>query len=177
MNPATIIIALGSNRRHGRHGAPAGVVHAAVAALSEAGLALQDVSAVLTTRAVGPAGRDFANAVAIANTALPPPAILALLKRIEADFGRRGGRRWGARVLDLDLLAWGDGVWPSRLCWAKTRGLAVPHRALHKRDFVLLPMLDVAAEWRHPVLGLTARQMLAQLRRTKTKVDPRVPDP
>jgi len=68
-------IALGSNRRHGRHGAPARVIAAAVAALAEAGIAVAALSPVLRTVAMGPAGRDFANAAAIVTTELDPPAL------------------------------------------------------------------------------------------------------
>ena len=161
MAAATIIIALGSNRP-GRHGRPADVVLAAVEALAAAGLPAIAVSPIVATRAIGPGGRDFANAVMTSESPLNPLEILGVLKRIERDFGRRGGRKWGARVLDLDLIACGDRVWPSRFVWRRARGLAVPHQAMHLRRFVLGPMLTVAPDWRHPVLHLTTRQMLAR---------------
>ncbi|BBE35137.1 2-amino-4-hydroxy-6-hydroxymethyldihydropteridine diphosphokinase [Sphingosinicella microcystinivorans] len=159
-----IVIAIGSNRPHGRHGRPAGVVRAAVKALAEAGFPAFAVSPILATRAVGPGGRDYANAVMTSSTHLTPPEIVAALKAVERSFGRRRGRRWGARVLDLDLIAWGAGVWPGRLLWRQSRGIAAPHRSMHMRDFVLTPMLAVAPHWRHPVLGLSVRQMHARLR-------------
>ncbi|TVV73714.1 2-amino-4-hydroxy-6-hydroxymethyldihydropteridine diphosphokinase, partial [Sphingomonas solaris] len=105
-------IALGSNRRHGRHGAPAGVIAAALVVMAAEGLAIARVSPVIHTAALGPAGRGFANAVAIVATPLAPPTLLALLKAIERRFGRRPGRRWGARVLDLDIVLWSGGIWP-----------------------------------------------------------------
>ncbi|MBB4633200.1 2-amino-4-hydroxy-6-hydroxymethyldihydropteridine diphosphokinase [Sphingosinicella soli] len=160
----SIVIAIGSNRPHGRHGRPAEVVRAAVKALGEAGFAAGAVSPILATRAMGPGGRDYANAVMTSSTRLAPPQIVAALKAVERSFGRRGGRRWGARVLDLDLITWGDGVWPAPLLWRQSRGIAVPHRAMHTRAFVLAPMLAVAADWKHPVFGLTVRQMRARLR-------------
>lgn len=160
----SIVIAIGSNRPHGRHGRPAGVVRAAVKALGEAGFPAAAVSPILGTRAVGPGGRDYANAVMTSSTALTPSEIVAALKAVERSFGRRRGRRWGARVLDLDLIAWGAGVWPGRLLWRQSRGIAAPHRSMHLRDFVLAPMLTVAPDWRHPVIGLTVRQMHARLR-------------
>jgi 2-amino-4-hydroxy-6-hydroxymethyldihydropteridine diphosphokinase len=159
-----IVIALGSNRPHGRHGRPAEVVRAAVKALGAAGFQAGAVSPILNTRAVGPAGRDYANAVMTSSSALTPPQIVAALKVVERSFGRRRGQRWGARVLDLDLIAWGGGVWPGRLLWRQSRGVAAPHRSMHLRAFVLAPMLTVAPEWRHPVIGLTVRQMHARLR-------------
>ena len=156
-------IALGSNRRHGRHGGPASVIRAAVAALDAAGLRLIAVSPVVTTAALGPAGRSFANAAIIAETKLNPPALLALLKANEAVFGRRPGRRWGPRVLDLDILLWSGGRWPRY----GGRSLIVPHRGLEERDFVLLPLSRIAPLWRVGAGARTVRQARARLiRRT-----------
>ena len=85
-------IAIGSNRRHGRYGAPAGVVGAAVASL-ERDFGLFDASPILLNRAHGGAGRDFANAVALVESTLDPAEMLERLKALERDFGRRSGRR------------------------------------------------------------------------------------
>ena len=165
---ANLLIALGSNRRHGRHGAPAGVVAAAIAALGDAGFAVTARSRIRATAAVGPGGRSYANAVVAATSDLAPGAAVAALKRIEAAFGRRGGQRWGARVLDLDLLAADGAILPGHLGWRRAEhGLIVPHKRLHVRSFVLDPLAEVAAGWRHPVLGATVRQLRARLRRPK----------
>ena len=161
----TVVIALGSNRRHGRFGPPAAVVAAAIAALEARGIAIRRRSRIHATAPVGPSDRTFANAVVVAATGLPPAQLLAELKAIEREFGRRRGRRWAARVLDLDIIAYGDAVLPSRLGWAAGRGLVVPHRALHHRPFVLGPMSEVAPDWRHPRLGRTIRQLRARSRR------------
>jgi len=147
-------IALGSNRRHGRHGRPAGVVEAAIARL-DADFTLFDASPIILNKAVGGAGRDFANAAALIESPLDPPAMLAALKAIERDFGRRSGRRWGERVLDLDLLAW-DGR-PYR-----SLHLSIPHPRLGERDFVLGPLAAIAPAWR--ILGsLNARHLAHRL--------------
>ena len=147
-------IAIGSNRRHGRHGRPTGVVEAAIARL-DADFALFDASPIMLNKAVGGAGRDFANAVALVESPLGPPAMLAVLKGIEREFGRRRGRRWGERVLDLDLVAW-DGK-PH-----VTRKLKIPHPRLAARDFVLGPLVAIAPEWR--IQGnLSARHLLSRL--------------
>jgi len=151
-------IALGSNRRHGRHGDPAKVLHAAIAELEAAGLAMRAISPVIRTPPLGPAGRSFANAALIAETALDPPALLALLKRVERGFGRRRGRRWGARVLDLDILLWSGGAW-------QARDLHVPHLQMAKRRFVLDPLVHIAADWRS-AQG-TVRQLHARLTRPR----------
>src|SRR5687767_311970 len=110
MAKTSYAIALGSNRRHGRHGAPAGVVGAAIAALADLG-EVERASKIRATPAMGPAGRGFANAVALLSTSLDPDELLGTLKAIERDFGRRGGRRWGPRVLDLDIILWSEGPW------------------------------------------------------------------
>jgi 2-amino-4-hydroxy-6-hydroxymethyldihydropteridine diphosphokinase len=145
-------IALGSNRR-GRHGAPAATLRAAAAAIGAARL-----SKVRSTPALGPAGRGFANAVALVESALDPPALLAELKRVERDFGRRGGRRWGPRVLDLDIILWSGGPWAAD-------GLLVPHPQFRRRRFVLEPLAEIAPLWRDPITGATVRQLLHRLGR------------
>ena len=165
---ANLLIALGSNRWHGRHGAPAGVVAAAIRVLGDAGFRVTARSHIHATAAVGPGGRGYANATVAAASDLAPHHAVAALKRIEAAFGRRGGRRWGARVLDLDLLAADGAVLPGRLGWRHAaRGIIVPHPRLHRRGFVLDPLAEVAPNWRHPVLGATVRQLRARLRRPK----------
>ena len=163
---ANILIALGSNRRHGRFGAPAGVVDAAIAALGEAGFVVVRRSRIYATAAFGPGGRSYANAVVEVASELTLGDVLVRLKAIERAFGRRGGKRWGARVLDLDILAQGDAVLPSRLRWRGARaGLIVPHPGIAHRRFVLDPLVEVAPDWRHPVMGATVRQLRARLLR------------
>jgi len=133
-------IAVGSNRPHGRHGRPAQVVAAAIAALDQE-FTLFDASPIMLNPATGGAGRDFANAAAIIETELEPLAMLGAVKAMERAFGRRSGRRWGTRVLDLDLLAWSGGRWRSRT-------LTIPHAALEQRAFMLLPLAAIAPSWR-----------------------------
>ena len=150
-------IALGSNRRHGRHGAPRDVIAAAIAEL-ERRFDLFDVSPTILNPAVGGAGRDFANAVALVASDLAPPDLLVELKSIERQFGRRAGRRWGARVLDLDIICWSGGRW----CGP---GLNIPHSHLAQRDFVLGPLAMIAPGWR--LSGpLTARHLAHRLARS-----------
>lgn len=160
MDRTSYAVALGSNRRHGRHGAPSSVVAAAVGALGDAGLTISARSAIHLTPAFGGAGRSFANAAVILETALEPGELLDLLKDVEARFGRRPGRRWGARVLDLDILLWSGGIYAAQ-------ALVVPHDALSARDFVLGPLVEIAPDWRHPLSHRTVRQLRACLRRAK----------
>jgi 2-amino-4-hydroxy-6-hydroxymethyldihydropteridine diphosphokinase len=150
-------IAIGSNRPHGRYGRPAGVVEAAIARLDE-DFGLFDASPIMLNPAHGGAGRDFANAVALVESELDPPSMMKRLKSLEREFGRRSGRRWGPRVLDLDIVLWSGGRY-------RSRGLAVPHRQLAKRSFVLQPLTTIAPGWR--VNGLSVRHMAHRLARPK----------
>jgi len=144
-------IALGSNRRS-RHGSPEANLRAALASIPGVGA----VSKIRATPALGPAGRSFANAAAIVETELDPDALLAALKAIERDFGRRPGRRWGPRVLDLDIVLWSGGAWDGP-------GPIVPHPAFRERAFVLQPLAEIAPDWRDPLSGATMRQLFARL--------------
>ena len=147
-------IALGSNRRHVRYGRPAGVVEAAIAVLDEK-FDLFDASPIILNKAIGGAGRDFANAVALVESPLEPEAMLASLKATERAFGRRPGKRWGERVLDLDLVAWDGGPFQSP-------SLSIPHPRLEERDFVLGPLAAIAPGWRIKG-GLTVRHVSSRL--------------
>lgn len=148
-------IALGSNRRHGRHGGPAAVLRAAIEALGELG-EVEIISTIRATPALGPAGRGFANAVAILSSKLDPEGLLAGLKELERRFGRRGGKRWGPRVLDLDIILWSDGPWDGP-------GPIVPHPEFRRRAFVLDPLAEVAPDWRDPISNASVRQLRARL--------------
>lgn len=152
-------IALGSNRSHGRLGRPAGVIEAAVARLDEE-FGLFDASPIVLNPALGQAGRDFANAVALVESKLDPPEMLQRLKVIEREFGRRAGRRWGPRVLDLDLVLWSGGMF-------RSRKLTIPHPSLTSRAFVLGPLAAVAPSWR--VQSLSVRHLAHRLARRRTR--------
>jgi 2-amino-4-hydroxy-6-hydroxymethyldihydropteridine diphosphokinase len=152
---ASYAIALGSNRRHHRHGDPAGVIAAAVAAIGALG-SVRALSPFFRTPALGPAGRSFANAALLLDTELPPAALLSALKRIEREFGRRGGRRWGPRVIDLDIILWSGGA-------CAGAGLTIPHADFRRRRFVLDPLAAIVPAWRDPISNLTVRQLHARL--------------
>jgi 2-amino-4-hydroxy-6-hydroxymethyldihydropteridine diphosphokinase len=113
-------------------------------------------SRIITSRPIGPGTRDYANAVVMIESKHAPDALLKKIKQIERAAGRRPGRRWGDRPLDLDIIAWSGGMWASP-------GLTIPHVELRKRRFVLAPLCQIAPDWRDPVTHLTARQLLARL--------------
>ena len=151
------LIALGSNQRHPRFGAPRRVLAAALERLEAEGVRVIAAAPVIETDPVGPSIRRYANSAAVIETALEPEALLALLKRIEREFGRRpGGRRWRARVLDLDLVLWSGGPYASA-------ELTIPHPLFRTRAFVLAPAATIAPAWRDPLTGLTVRQLHARL--------------
>ncbi|MBV6397467.1 MAG: Bifunctional folate synthesis protein [Anaerolineales bacterium] len=100
----------------------------------------------------------FLNMALHARTDLGPSESLARLKQIEVEMGREQTFRWGPRLIDLDILFYDDLVIDSP-------PLAVPHPRLHERAFVLVPLMDVAPDLTHPVLGQSIRQLL-------TAVDP-----
>jgi 2-amino-4-hydroxy-6-hydroxymethyldihydropteridine diphosphokinase len=137
------------------------VLRAAFAALDRKGLKLKAASPVIASAPLGPSLRRYANAAALVKTRLDPAELLDRLKSIERHFGRRpGGRRWGSRVLDLDLVLWSGGVWSSP-------SLIVPHAAFRQRRFVLAPAAAIAPLWRDPSTGLTLRHLLARLTRPR----------
>lgn len=153
------LIALGSNRRHHRHGLPEQVLVAALAELKRRGIKLKAVAPSLRSAAIGPSLRCYANSAAVVKCKLSPEDLLHELKAIERWFGRRpGGQRWSSRVLDLDIVLWSGGVWSST-------DLTVPHLLFRTRDFVLGPAAAIAPAWRDPVTGLTLRQLAACLAR------------
>lgn len=99
---------------------------------------------------------DFVNAAALVDTALPARALLDALLDLERRFGRRreAGAQWGPRILDLDVLLYGDAV-------LDEPGLRVPHPHLHERAFALLPLARIAPEMEVPGRGSVAKLLAA----------------
>lgn len=158
-----LLLGLGANVA-GRWGEPRASLAQARCELEAAGVCVIRSSRIYLTDPVGKVGQPrYHNAVLVVEAALAPGAMLRLLKRIERSAGRRLGPPNGPRPLDLDLLDYAG----RRLGHpARRRGrgrLILPHPELHLRAFVLVPLLEVAPSWRHPVLGLSAKTLLARL--------------
>jgi len=171
-----VLIAAGSNLPS-NVGDARRTVAVALELLAMDGIVVRATSRLFSTPAfpVG-SGPDFVNGAASVETALPADRVLAHLHAIEAKFGRTRDKRWEARVLDLDLLAYGDAVLPDIRTFRRWQSLGplacrtetpdrliLPHPRMQDRGFVLVPLMDVAPQWRHPVSGLTVTEMVASL--------------
>lgn len=167
MKTRFILIGMGANVA-GAWGAPLETLVRAYAELTAQCGDECKISHFYRTKPVGPANQpDYVNAVCRISTTRDPTALLTVFKQLERAAGRGKGRQWGPRPLDLDLLDFKGRVhqWPGTHVTGPRRRLVLPHPELHNRAFVLRPLLDVAPDWRHPVLGLTAKKMLSNHRR------------
>ena len=155
-----ILIGIGANLPSPRYGEPLATCGAALSALAEARLSIAARSRWYKSAPVPASDQPwFINGVIHVKTALNPGTLMALLLETEEAFGRNRAERNEARVLDLDLLAYGDRVSEESGAGGES-GLRLPPPRLHERAFVLLPLLDTAPDWRHPVSGLSVRDMI-----------------
>ncbi|MFN4100638.1 MAG: 2-amino-4-hydroxy-6-hydroxymethyldihydropteridine diphosphokinase [Pararhodobacter sp.] len=170
------LLALGSNAS-GDESSNSLLLNQAIAAIKQERITTLRLSRFFCTPAFpAGAGPDFVNACLVARSELGPEGVLAAAHRVEQAMGRVRDRRWGQRVIDIDLLASGDAVLPDRGTVAQwmalppadqqrltPEGLILPHPRLHQRGFVLTPLCDVAPDWVHPLTGKSVRAMLDAL--------------
>ncbi|KMW59251.1 2-amino-4-hydroxy-6-hydroxymethyldihydropteridine pyrophosphokinase [Candidatus Rhodobacter oscarellae] len=180
------LIGLGSNLSS-RVGPSELTVSTAIERITDSHLTVESRSRLFATPCFpAGAGPDYVNAAIRVAGCDDPRKILSILHGIEAEFGRDRAERWGQRTLDLDLIACGDAVLPDHSTFETWRALPLevqvgatpdqlilPHPRLQDRAFVLVPLADIAPDWRHPVLGRTVQEMLAELPEAeKTAVRP-----
>jgi 2-amino-4-hydroxy-6-hydroxymethyldihydropteridine diphosphokinase len=133
----------------------------ALAELARHGLHLVARSSFYRTPPLGTGCQPpYMNAVFVLQGGIAPAALLRLAKRLERTAGRRRGRRWGPRPLDIDILDLG-GCRIGRPGARRMEGrLVLPHPELARRAFVLIPLAEVLPQWRHPALGVRAADLL-----------------
>lgn len=117
---------------------------------------------------------EFANQAILVNTVLEADEVLMKIQAIERELGRDRvaeseeklltGERYASRVVDIDIIFYDDIV-------VESEELTLPHPLMHEREFVLRPMLEVAAEWRHPILGLTTQEMLEGVENSRLRIE------
>lgn len=167
-NHSGIFIALGSNLSF-EDLTPVQILRRSVERIRDLGMEIKSASSIYETPPFPVSDQpNFANAVIEVKTELPANAVLDACLKIEHGFARERATRWGARTLDLDLLAYDDQIVPNRNRWmelaalddADIADLVVPHPRLHKRMFVLLPLMEIAPDWCHPVFMRTSDVMI-----------------
>ena len=156
-----VLFSLGSNE-----GDPAVQLKTALELLrNSAGIEIILVSRSMVTRPWGNTDQpDFQNMAVLAETALTASACMEQLLHIESQMGRVRGEKWGPRLIDLDIILFGNEVIISEQ-------LTVPHPYMQERMFVLEPSLEIAADMMHPLLNKTIRELFNEC---KTKTEPAV---
>ena len=153
MSNDKVFIGLGGNL-----GNPANIFSAALKELESRNCRVLQRSSLYQTKPYGFSDQpDFLNAVAELETDMSPKDILFEMKEIEDILGKKVLFKNGPRAIDLDLLFHGETV-------ITCPELILPHPGISERDFVLLPMMEIQPEFRHPVLGLTIKELVAGAR-------------
>ena len=95
---------------------------------------------------------NYYNIVVCGSTSLTPFELLKMCKQIEDSLGRERLEKWGARNIDLDILSYGNVI-------IDTEELKIPHPEIEYRSFVLIPLLELSPNWKHPIKGINIRSI------------------
>lgn len=151
MDGTTVFLSLGSNL-----GDREGNLRAALRGLGPE-VRIQSISSLYETAPAGVKEQpDFLNLVVMGETALRPHQLLAHLKAIEQRVGRTATYRWGPRIVDVDIILYGDLV-------LETPILTIPHREMARRAFVLIPLAEIAPDYIHPRMGLAIADLARRI--------------
>ncbi len=157
-NDTSVVAYLGLGSNLGNRGA--NIARALRALADEPGVEILAVSPALRTEPMYIEDQpEFLNTCASVRTTLSAPQLLELLLRLETELGRVRVQKNGPRVIDLDIVFYGD-------CAQDTEALSIPHPLAMERRFVLDPMVRIAPEFVHPVTGRTMAEHLEELNRT-----------
>ncbi len=144
-----IFLGLGSNLGDRR----ANLLEATTRIAARVGI-IQAISNIYETQAWGIQDQpDFLNQVVEIRSSFEPAALLDEILKIEQDMGRERRIKWGERLIDIDILFYGSRI-------VQTEKLTIPHPFLHQRNFVLFPLLEIAADWVHPVLKKAVQDLV-----------------
>ena len=164
MQDQDILIALGGNLPHPVFGEPRRTLEAALRKMEARGVRVIARSRWFRSAPVPPSDQPwFVNAVARVETEMSAGELMATLHAVEDELGRARKDRNEARLIDLDLLAYGRRVRAGRPGDARSAEPELPHPRLHERAFVLRPLAEVAPGWRHPATGRSVEEMIGDL--------------
>lgn len=122
------------------------------------GICVKEKSAFFNTTPVGgPLQPDYVNCAIGMETEIEPQVLLEEFKKIELGLGRKPGVRWGPRVVDLDILLYGNRI-------VDEHNLKIPHERMHERAFVLEPLCEISPDIKHPVSGISISELLEKLK-------------
>jgi 2-amino-4-hydroxy-6-hydroxymethyldihydropteridine diphosphokinase len=146
-----VFLGLGSNLKDRKENLQAAL--SCIASIDE--IKIKNISSIYKTSPIGPSQRNFYNVIVEISTRLNCYDLLIIAKNIEHALGRKKTIRWGDRIIDIDILCSSSEI-------INTPELAVPHKEIANRLFVLMPMCEIAASFIHPILHKSFKKLLKE---------------